>query len=187
MKTTLHLKKIDLRVFFSPLTATIYFVLYSSPHNLSFHVEGVAGFCIKNLSRQRELAALPVDENVLSTWMLPRYLLGYCNKTRKMIGPSGWVGAGGYGSRCEGGGKVPEVKTGLKQWSRVSRWTGLVWRLLLASVNNQPIDWLFLNEFFWAAQDYGRAISHFYVSSWWECTPLPPHYSWLFFLLQPPL
>lgn len=44
------------------LTATIYFALYSSPHNLRFHVEGVVGFCIKNLSRQWELAGLPVDK-----------------------------------------------------------------------------------------------------------------------------
>lgn len=32
--------------FLLPLTATIYFVLYSSAHKLSSHAEGVAGFCI---------------------------------------------------------------------------------------------------------------------------------------------
>lgn len=42
-------------------------MLYSSPHNLRFHVEGVVDFYIKNLSRQQELAGLPVDKTLSSS------------------------------------------------------------------------------------------------------------------------
>lgn len=114
--------KLYLKVFFF-LTATIYFALYSSPHNLRFHVEGVVGFCIKNLSRQWELAGLPVDKKMSS----PHECFPTICSDTVTRHEDDWAEAeegGGWTVKVWRWWKVPEVKTGWK-----------------AVIQSEPVDW----------------------------------------------
>lgn len=132
MKTTFPLKITFMGFFFWHQQ----FILCSTVHHTTMYL--LFSFWrwvyIKDVSRQRELTGANVDKNVLCTWMLSSPVLRYCNKrcglNHRAVYSRGWMGRGwrrrGLYCKVWGWWKVPEVKTGLKRWSKVSRWTGLV-------------------------------------------------------------